>query len=285
MNSRFFPNPNVIHKVKCTTKSIGWQPANLPPMLSYRKIRLLFIGLISASTLTNFAYAADCVSQACISVQTDQETNSIIITAHQGAPGSSKSSRPKPKIIRPTAKPVPRSKQVYTWIPWKPTPRRVVRIPAAKPRAVIRKPQVTTVASVSLSDQLTQLLPMHRLFRQPMSAALVGIPVNFWTDTNPAFTTVAAILGISVGVNLRPTFTWNFGDGSTSVANQAGASYPSGSITHAYRTPGVYLASVGISWGGTWSAQGNSFPVLGGAITQSISIAVDVVGAPTNYHK
>ncbi len=248
-------------------------------------IFILVLGLLIAVAFPNISSATDCISQACISVQADQNGNSIIITAHQGSPGNSTTTKAKPKIIRPTAKPVPRSRQVYTWIPWKPAPRRTVPIQRSKPRTVVHKPKVTTVASVSLSDQLTQLLPMHRLFKQPSSTSLVGVPIYFWTDTNPAFTTVASILGISVGVNLQPTFTWNFGDGSTSSTNQAGSTYPSGVITHSYRSPGLYMASVGISWGGTWSAQGNSFPVLGGAITQTISLPVDIASAPTNYIK
>ena len=91
-------------------------------------IFILALGLLIAVAFPNISSATDCISQACISVQADQNSNSIIITAHQGSPGNSTTTKAKPKIIRPTAKPVPRSRQVYTWIPWKPAPRRTVPI-------------------------------------------------------------------------------------------------------------------------------------------------------------
>jgi PKD repeat protein len=132
---------------------------------------------------------------------------------------------------------------------------------------------------------LTQLIPLRQIYSQPTARALSGIPIYFWTTTNPYFSTIAQVLGISVGLSLRPTFNWDFGDGSTMKSSSPGGRYPSGEVTHKYLLPGEYQIALTISWAGSWSAQGSSYPVIGDAIVQHLSSSIEVLPAPTYYNQ
>jgi len=95
---------------------------------------------------------------------------------------------------------------------------------------------------------------------------------------------VTTILGIGVQVNLMPSFTWDFGDGSSSLTTStAGGPYPNQTVTHTYKTQGDYTANLTISWAGTWAAQGSVLPVLGGAIVQNMSEQIIVGAGPTSF--
>jgi PKD repeat protein len=88
-----------------------------------------------------------------------------------------------------------------------------------------------------------------------------------------------------VGVTLTPFFTWNFGDGTIYSTTSPGAPYPNGTISHTYTSAGTYKVSLTISWAGTWSAENNTYAVLGGNIVQSYSSTFVVSNAPTKFVK
>ena len=230
------------------------------------------------------ALAATCTGKTCIDVSTDPAKGGIVITATQNSPGST----PKPKVH-----PAPRPARTYH----RPAPRvRPTPSPThAKPSAVKRvihrvskaaktfTPQV--VAAVSLSDSLTQLIPIRSVYSQPAGAALTQMPVVFWSDTSSFFSTAAKILGIAVGVSLHPTFEWDFGDGAHLQTASPGSAYPAAEISHVYSKAGRYQVHLTISWSGTWSAGGNAFPVLGDVIVQNFSLDLVVAPGPTHYLK
>jgi len=255
-----------------------------------RKKAILVVALITIP-ITSAASAAPCEKKVCVQVVTDPTTNQIIITAVQNKPGSTT----KPKVHKPSqplklSQPLkPRVASTYAPKPIitkKVTPRpRVVRAtkkPVPKV-AVSLKPKV--VAAVSLSDRLTQLLPQRNIFFAPKMGELVQVPMYFWTDASTKFSTTSLILGITVGVMLSPTFSWNFGDGSSFVTSSPGAAYPDTTIAHTYRTAGTYKVSLTISWAGTWSAESYIYPVLGGNIVQNYSTTFIVQNAPTRFIK
>ncbi len=241
------------------------------------KIRIAIATLIIMSLSTHIAEAAPCEVKVCVQVVTDLATNQIVITAMQNKPGAT--AKPKPKVTRQ-----------YTPRPYtpRPTPKPVKAKPVVKKKrvpkvAVSVKPKV--VAAVSLSDRLTQLLPQRNIFYTPKAGAVVQVPMYFWTDATTSFSTTSMILGISVGVTLSPTFTWDFGDGTTFTTSSPGAAYPDTTISHTYRTAGTYKTTLTISWGGTWSAENNVYPVLGGNIVQKYSATYVVTSAPTKFIK
>ena len=222
--------------------------------------------------------AVNCATGPCLQVYTDPLTNQLIITANQHAPGTIVAPKPRPKrIYVPRPKPKP-----TTWIPYKPRPtiHSTYRAPVKKKPSTVIK---VASAAISLSDQITKLLPGSQLLYQPTNNPVSGIPIYFWSDSNPVFQVVTAILGIGVSVALQPTFVWDFGDGATFTTSNAGGPFPNATVTHIYKTPGNYSVRLTISWAGSWAAQGQVLPVLGGAIVQTVTTTILVAPGPTNY--
>jgi len=229
--------------------------------------------------------AANCAAGPCVQVYTDPTTHQLIITANQIRPGSIVAPHPRPAPTRPyvphprpTVKPKPQ-----TWIPYKVTPviHRTYKPPVKKKPSVVHK---VVTAALSLSDQITRLLPGSKILYQPSNDALTDVPVYFWSDTNSVFNVVTSILGVGVNVLMNPSFVWNFGDGTTFTTSSSGGPYPNSTITHTYKSPGTYTINLSISWAGTWAAQGAAMiPILGGAIVQNATATIQVNEAPTNF--
>jgi len=245
----------------------------------------VFVGALDATS----TIAAQCTNNVCIDVHTDPITGKVIIDATKKIPGSTIAPvAPKPVVHptpKPTVKPSPKPTVKRTI---NPTPRPYVRHvpyvyhpPKPKPAATIAPPK--EVAAVNLADQISQLLPMRHIYVQPPTGVIAQIPTYFWTDTSSIFTTAASILGVSVGVTLNPTFLWQFGDGSSFSTTDPGAQLPDKTITHRYKKAGRYTCTLIVSWLGSWSAGGYSYPVIGSAIIQSYSTMIEVAPAPTIF--
>jgi hypothetical protein len=205
--------------------------------------------------------------------------NQLIITAQKGK----KQSSAKPVVKKPIIKVIPKPKASPFVIP------KVLKKPVVKSAVVIKKPVakkvVAKVASASLSDKLIKMLPAGDINFAPEQAALVNVPVYFWTQTPTRFTALIPILDVVVYVNLTPTFTWSFGDNGFFVTTTQGAPFPIGPITHTYKNSSDYQVNLKVIWRGTWSVNGVITPVSGNAITQSITRSLPVVKGPTKYIK
>lgn len=211
----------------------------------------------------NLARAADqCSIKVCVKVFTDPHTGEVVITAKRigRKPAPRVKTSPRPKVLLPRPKPT----RTY-----KPRPK------------VVRKARS---AGPSLADRLTQLIPSKAIHLQPSGGVLVGVPANFWSDTSNRFQANVLILGVPVSVNLTPTFEWDFGDGSIPFTTSlTGAAYPRGEIAHTYHRAGSYQATLTVSWAGTWSSDGATFPVLGNNILQYMQLPVTVAEGPTKF--
>jgi hypothetical protein len=210
--------------------------------------------------------------------------NQLVITAQKGK----KQSTTKPVVKKPIVKIIPKPKASPYVIP------KVLKKPVVKSAVVVNKPVVkkpvakkvvAKVASASLSDKLIKMLPAGDINFAPEQAALVNVPVYFWTQTPTRFSALVPILDVVVYVNLTPTFTWSFGDNSFFVTTTQGAPFPIGPITHTYKNSSDYQVNLKVIWRGTWSVNGVITPVSGNAITQSITRSLPVVKGPTKYIK
>ena len=244
--------------------------------------RYYIIILISIITSPNAYGAGSCVDKTCVDVFTSD--NQLVITAQKG----SKKTTPKPGVKKPIVKVIPKPKASPFVIP------KVLKKPVVKSAVVVKKPVVkkpvakkvvAKVASASLSDKLIKMLPAGDINFQPEQAALVNVPVYFWTQTPTRFTALVPILDVVVYVNLTPTFTWSFGDNGFFVTTAQGAPFPIGGITHTYKDSNDYEVNLKVIWRGTWSVNGVITPVSGNAITQSITRSLPVVKGPTKYIK
>ena len=244
--------------------------------------RYYIIILISMIISPNAYGAGSCVDKTCVDVFTSD--NQLVITAQKGK----KQSSAKPVVKKPIIKVIPKPKASPFVIP------KVLKKPVVKSTVVINKPVVkkpvakkvvAKVASASLSDKLIKMLPAGDINFAPQQAALVNVPVYFWTQTPTRFTALIPILDVVVYVNLTPTFTWSFGDNSFFVTTTQGAPFPIGPITHTYKNSSDYQVNLKVIWRGTWSVNGVITPVSGNAITQSITRSLPVVKGPTKYIK
>ena len=239
--------------------------------------RYYIIILITMIISPNAYGAGSCVDKTCVDVFTSD--NQLIITAQKG----SKKTTPKPVAKKEVVKLSPKPKASPFVIP------KVIKKPVVKSAVIIKKPVakkvVAKVASASLSDKLIKMLPAGDINFQPEQAALVNVPVYFWTQTPTRFSALIPILDVVVYVNLTPTFTWSFGDNGFFVTTNQGAPFPIGSITHTYKNSSDYQVNLKVIWRGTWSVNGVITPVSGNAITQSITRSLPVVKGPTKYIK
>ena len=282
-----------------------------------REIRWQWGSVLVALLITGVGFSpavadtSNCPHSICISVSTNPATGKITILGKEQISGSKKiltpTQKPAPKpIAKPIAKPTPKP------IPKHEPPRKVV-----PPRAPIRKPQppsryvpskqapyrkkqnpvvkkariqthpavhkvVQVTKGVSLSDQISQLLPGGAIFTTPSAYPLTHEPLTVWSQSPQSFTTLSQVLGVPVQLFLTPTFDWDFGDGTHSTTHDPGAPYPNGEITHTYEHAGNYLITLHISWFGSWVAN-NISTLLPGALTQSFQYPLTVITAPTRY--
>lgn len=216
-----------------------------------KKFMVLILLIASAPS----AYGA-CEKKVCIKVYTDPTTGRVVIEAKKGKPKVVVTYKPVPKVATP-----------------RPTPTRTW-----KPRPYTPRPRVSKKPATSLADKLAQLIPNREINKLPVGDALVQVPVKFSTNTDLVFQSAVKILGVAVNVHLTPVFTWDFGDGSISNANQQ-------QIEHTYKRAGNYIVTLRVAWTGNWLANGSWAPITGGAIIKTMTLPVVVKPGPIKYGK
>ena len=250
------------------------------------RIQTLIIPSVLLLLITPRADAdVHCENYVCVDVSTDSSTGKITIHATKNKPGSSASPQPKSTTPKPTTPQPKRSHRPKPAVHATPKAK-----PSAKPttgyKSAPRKKRVAPIApiaaneeGISLSDQLTQLIPSSAIAVTPITGAVTELPTYFATTAPAIFTTESSILGITVGIALKPIYHWNFGDGqSVELATPT-------TVSHIYKKVGRFTPSLVISWGGTWNTNGFTYQVLGGAIVQQYSLTLDVHQGPTQYKR
>ncbi len=125
---------------------------------------------------------------------------------------------------------------------------------------------------------LPQLTTQH----QPPGNGLSGLPVIFWTNSNPTQTFTVDIRGFSVAITAAvQRYTWHTGDPAvpTLTSTDAGRPYPDQTISHLYRS-GHYTASLTVTWGATFTVDGGPpDTVPGSTTTDGPPVSFDVLQA------
>ena len=238
-------------------------------------IAYIVIGVLVFTSLLTPAQADECVEKACISVYT--ENNQIIIEAKRGNTTTKKAiaQAPKKSAVKPTPKPTVRP------LFFPPVPAKVVVTKPYVKRTY--KPRVKkSTTSVNLSDRLTKLVPTAGVAYQPEFEPLVKTDVYFWCDLPSIFQSRVDIIGEIVDVTLRPSFTWNFGDGSVYATTQNGAAYPNGTIRHSYARAGSYVVTLLTTWNGSFTHNAQVRAITGTVKKVSVA-AITVVQGPTHF--
>jgi hypothetical protein len=241
-----------------------------------RHMKLIFFSLITAltvATITPLA-AADC-EITCVDVYT--QDGQLIFEARKGS-GPKASVAAKPKIVaKPKARAAVKPKVVI-----KPRVIAAPKMVAPKKKVVPKKIAPVAVAATSLSDRISKSLPTAGISYQPNFQPLINVPVYFWSDVPTLFRSKVDLIGESIDVAMRPSFTWSFGDGTFATTTDPGGPYPHGRITHIYSNPGTYPVILITTWGGSFSH--NSIErAITGQIKKSSALSITVVAAPNRF--
>ena len=241
-----------------------------------RHMKLIFFSLITAltaATITPIA-AADC-EITCVDVYT--QDGQLIFEARKGS-GPKTSVAVKPKIVaKPKARAAVKPKVVI-----KPRVITAPKMAVPKKKVAPKKIAPVAVAATSLSDRISKSLPTAGISYQPNFQPLINVPVYFWSDVPTLFRSKVDLIGESIDVAMRPSFTWSFGDGSFATTTDPGGPYPHGRITHVYSNPGTYPVILITTWGGSFTH--NSIErAITGQIKKSSALSITVVAAPTRF--
>jgi len=220
------------------------------------------------------AMAADC-EITCVDVYT--QDGQLIFEARKGSgPKAAAVAKPK-KVAKAKARVAVKPTAVA-----KPKVISKNKITTPKKKAVPKKVAPIAVAATSLSDRISKSLPTAGISYQPNFQPLINVPVYFWNDVPASFRSKVDLIGESIDVVMRPSFTWSFGDGTFKTTTDAGGPYPNGRITHVYSNPGTYPVILITTWGGSFTH--NSIErAITGQIKKSSALTITVVAAPTRF--
>lgn len=111
-------------------------------------------------------------------------------------------------------------------------------------------------------------LPPATLQVQPANGrTLVNFATNFWTERGE-LTRSVSLLGRRVDLRIWPTsYTWSFGDGTTSTTSEPGAPYPDLQVTHDYRRAGRVAPSVDTTYAAEFSVDSGPWQPVSGTVT------------------
>lgn len=243
-------------------------------ILRHMKLKILtLIAALTVAAITPSA-ASDC-EITCVDVYT--QDGQLILEARKGSgPKSSVAVKPKTVAkskVRVAAKPKVIAKPLV-----------ISKRKSVAPRKKIAPNKIApvAVAATSLSDRISKSLPTAGISYQPNFQPLINVPVYFWSDVPTLFRSKVDLIGESIDVAMRPSFTWSFGDGTFATTTDPSGPYPSGKITHVYSNPGTYPVILITTWGGTFSH--NSIErAITGQIKKSTALSITVVAAPTRF--
>jgi hypothetical protein len=243
-------------------------------ILRHMKLKILtLITALTTATITPLA-AADC-EITCVDVYT--QDGQLIFEARKGS-GPKASVAAKPKIVtKPKARVVVKPKVVL-----KPPVISKRKLATPKKKSIPKKIAPVAVAATSLSDRISKSLPTAGISYQPNFQPLINVPVYFWSDVPTLFRSKVDLIGESIDVAMRPSFTWSFGDGSFATSTDPGGPYPDGRITHVYSNPGTYPVILITTWGGSFTH--NSIErAITGQIKKSSALSITVVAASNRF--
>jgi hypothetical protein len=243
-------------------------------ILRHMKLKTLtLITALTTATITPLA-AADC-EITCVDVYT--QDGQLIFEARKGS-GPKASVAAKPKIVaKPKARVLVKPKVVL-----KPPVISKGKLATPKKKFTAKKIAPVAVAATSLSDRISKSLPTAGISYQPSFQPLINVPVYFWSDVPTLFRSKVDLIGESIDVAMRPSFTWSFGDGSFATSTDPGGPYPDGRITHVYSNPGTYPVILITTWGGSFTH--NSIErAITGQIKKSSALSITVVAASNRF--
>ena len=133
-------------------------------------------------------------------------------------------------------------------------------------------------------------LPSLEARTQPEDKTLVNFATIFYATPQP-FTRTVTLLGQSVDVEATPSsYTWHYGDGTSTTTTTPGAPYPAKDVTHSYTDAHTTVqTSVDVTYSarfrvdnGAWQTIPDTVTIVGPAGALRISEATAVLSG--EYH-
>jgi hypothetical protein len=130
----------------------------------------------------------------------------------------------------------------------------------------------------AVRDRFEDVLPRPEPDYEPPNGALANVPAVFDSGQRGGVRVEDFQLnGLRVELRARPSWRWDFGDGTRLRTDEPGGAYPDTSVTHTYRSAGEQTVTCVASWTGTFTVDGlGPFDVTGGPVTQTAELDVTV---------
>lgn len=161
--------------------------------------------------------------------------------------------------------------------------------PVGDPRWVYRGLMCLTTAPTAIHplqqevrSAVLRYLPSLTPGAQPNTSTFVGLEVYFRSNQPTVFAPTSLVVAEqSVSLRAHPTWTWEFGDGTTLSTSNPGDVRPNGQVRHTYTRAGTYVVRVSCLWRGEFDAQGATGIPVPGLISQTASLNFHVRDART----
>ncbi|MBV6728146.1 hypothetical protein KWG65_09170 [Nocardioides daeguensis] len=125
-----------------------------------------------------------------------------------------------------------------------------------------------TLADIQKAFAELKLTPGTLVIQPPDGLTLVNFKTNFYTTSTTPITTTVNLLGQQVTLEATPaTYTWHFGDGTSTSTTEPGAAYPDLTITHDYRRTGEYGPSLSTTYTGRYRVGEGPWQAIPGTVT------------------
>lgn len=130
---------------------------------------------------------------------------------------------------------------------------------------------------MQVRDDLSRSVPAQRLAFQPRRGVLTQLPVIFQSGQHAAgIDESLTLLGESIELRARPSWRWDFGDGTWLATRNPGGPYPNLGVAHPYRAAGSYRVQLRTTWSAEFTVGGiGPFPVVE-PVTQTATVDLRV---------
>ncbi len=130
----------------------------------------------------------------------------------------------------------------------------------------------TTVDDLAteLADVVVEDVPALQPSAQPSGGTLIGLPAVFASGQPRSLGRRQFVLvGFSVVLEGRASWSWDFGDAALLATDDPGGSWPHLGVSHSYRRAGDYLVGVSTTWDAWFTVDGlGPWPVGGDPVVQ-----------------
>ncbi len=108
-----------------------------------------------------------------------------------------------------------------------------------------------------VKESVEQLAPELTLKHQPKTRTLTQLPTIFRTGQIRLISRSDSLAGVTFTFRAQAQWRWTWGDGSVTITDDPGSSWPEMAVTHTYRKAGTNQVSVRTTWRATFWIEGD----------------------------